>query len=146
MTTVVRIAPPWRPRSWPLSVSTRISVCVHAGAPIFGATSEHAAYAALAVKKDGGDYLGPTRLFMEARPFDDASIDSLAVSKGAHQADITPGSASTAQLAATSALFDKLALDGTPGFVVGNKILTGEDMVALEAAIDRLMRAAHTSA
>lgn len=113
--------------------------------PIFGATSEHAAYAALAVKKAGGDYLGLYQAFMAARPLDDAAIDSLAIAKGAHKADVTPGSASTAQLAATSALFDKLALDGTPGFVVGNRILTGEDMPALEAAIDKA-RAAHTSA
>jgi hypothetical protein len=28
-------------------------------------------------------------------------------------------------------------LDGTPGFVVGNHIFAGEDMVALEAAIDK---------
>jgi len=113
--------------------------------PIFGATSEHAAYAALAVKKDGGDYLGLYQEFMAARPLDDASIDGLAITKGAHKADITPESASTAQLAATSALFDKLALDGTPGFVVGNHILTGEDMPALEAAIAKA-RTEHTSA
>jgi protein-disulfide isomerase len=113
--------------------------------PIFGATSEHAAYAALAVNKATGDYLGLYQDFMAARPLDDASIDSLAIAKGAHKADITPGSASTAQLAATSALFDKLALDGTPGFVVGNHILTGEDMPALEAAIDKA-RAEHKSA
>jgi len=113
--------------------------------PIFGATSEHAAYAALAVKKSDGDYLGLYQAFMAARPLDDASIDSLAIAKGARRADMTPGSASTAQLAATSALFDKLALDGTPGFVVGNHILTGEDMVALEAAIDKA-RVERTSA
>ncbi len=113
--------------------------------PIFGTTSEHAAYAALAVKKDGGDYLGLYQDFMAARPLDDASIDGLAITKGARKADITPGSASTAQLAATSALFDKLSLDGTPGFVVGNHILTGEDMPALEAAIAKA-RAEHTSA
>ena len=68
-----------------------------------------------------------------------------AIAKGARKADIAPGSSSTAQLAATGALFDKLALDGTPGFVVGNRILTGEDMVALEAAIDKA-RAEHKSA
>jgi len=113
--------------------------------PIFGATSEHAAYAALAVKKSGGDYLGLYQGFMTARPLDDASIDSLAIAKGAHREDIAPGSAGTSQLAATSALFDKLAMDGTPGFVVGNHILTGEDMAALEAAIDKA-RAEHKSA
>jgi protein-disulfide isomerase len=105
--------------------------------PIFGAESEHAAYAALAVKKAGGDYLGLYQTLMATRPLDDTSIDGIAVAKGARKADITPGPVSTAQLAATSALFDKLALDGTPGFVIGNHIMAGDDMVALEAAIDR---------
>jgi protein-disulfide isomerase len=105
--------------------------------PIFGATSEHAAYAALAVKKAGGDYLGLYQTFMATHPLDVGAIDSIAVAKGAHKADMAPGSANTAQLAATSALFDKLALDGTPGFVVGNRIMAGDDMVALGAAIDK---------
>lgn len=105
--------------------------------PIFGATSEHAAYAALAVKKAGGDYLGLYQQFMTTRPLDDATIDRLAIADGAHAGDISPGATSTAQLAATNALFDKLGLDGTPGFVVGDHIFAGEDMVALEAAIDK---------
>jgi protein-disulfide isomerase len=105
--------------------------------PIFGATSEHAAYAALAVKKAGGDYLGLYQGLMSTRPLDDATIDRLAIADGAHAADIAPSAASTSHLAATSALFDKLGLDGTPGFVVGNHIFAGEDMVALEAAIDK---------
>jgi len=105
--------------------------------PIFGATSEHAAYAAMAVKKAGGDYVGLYQSFMATRPLDDAAIDSIAAAKGAHKADIAPNATATAQLAATNALFDKLALDGTPGFVVGNQILAGDDMAALQAAIDK---------
>jgi protein-disulfide isomerase len=105
--------------------------------PIFGAESDHAAYAALAVKKAGGDYLGLYQTLMATRPLDDASIDGIAVAKGARKADISPGPVSTAQLAATKTLFDKLALDGTPGFVVGNHIMSGDDMAALEAAIDQ---------
>lgn len=105
--------------------------------PIFGATSEHAAYAALAVKKAGGDYIGLYQSFMATHPLDDAAIDSIAAAKGAHKADIAPSAGATAQLAATNALFDKLALDGTPGFVVGNQILAGDDMTALQGAIDK---------
>lgn len=105
--------------------------------PIFGATSEHAAYAALAVKKAGGDYVGLYQSFMATRPLDDAAIDSIAAAKGARKADIAPNATATAQLAATNALFDKLALDGTPGFVVGNQILAGDDVAALQAAIDK---------
>jgi protein-disulfide isomerase len=104
--------------------------------PIFGADSEQAAYAALAVRKAGGDYLGLYRAFMSAPALDSALIDKTAVADGAHADDLTPNSVNTAQLAATKSLFEKLALDGTPGFVVGNQIFSGEDMAALNAAID----------
>ena len=104
--------------------------------PIFGATSEHAAYAAIAVEKSGGDYLGLYRGFMSTQPLDEAAIDRIARTKGARGADLAPNAANTAQLAATNALFNKLALDGTPGFVVGDRILSGDDMPALEGAID----------
>ena len=110
--------------------------------PIFGATSEHAAYAALAVKKAGGDYLGLYRTFMTTQPLEDGTVDKIAQASGAHTADIAPNAENTAQLARTNALFDKLALDGTPGFVVGNKILAGDDMDALNAAIDKARKGA----
>ena len=103
--------------------------------PIFGAASEHAAYAALAVKKAGGDYLSLYQAYMAARPLDDAIIDKLAIAKGARPGDIAPNAASTAQLARTKALFDELALDGTPGFVVGDSIIPGEAMDEIDAAI-----------
>jgi protein-disulfide isomerase len=103
--------------------------------PIFGAQSIHAANAALAVKKVGGDYLGLYQAFMTADPLDDSKIDEIAVAKGARAADIPPNAASTAQLAATNALFDKLGMDGTPGFVVGNHIFTGEQMDVLNKDI-----------
>lgn len=108
--------------------------------PIFGATSEHAAYAALAVKKDGGDYLGLYQALMSAHPLEDADIDRIAVSKGARATDIAPNGANTAQLARTSALFNQLALDGTPGFVVGDKIIDGEAMDEIQAAIAKARR------
>jgi protein-disulfide isomerase len=110
--------------------------------PIFGATSEHAAYAALAVKRAGGDYLGLYRTFMTTQPLDDGAVEQLALAHGAKAEDIKPNAANTAQLAATNALFDKLALDGTPGFVVGGEILAGDDMAALNAAIDKARKAA----
>jgi protein-disulfide isomerase len=104
--------------------------------PIFGAQSDHAAYAALAVKKDGGDSLGLYQAFMAAQPLDDAAIDRLAIAHGAKPADIPPNADSTAHLAATKALFDKLGMDGTPGFVIGGKIITGEYPERISAAID----------
>ena len=113
--------------------------------PIFGATSEHAAYAALAVKKAGGDYLGLYRTFMTTQPLDDGTVQKVALANGAHAGDIAPNATNTAQLAATNALFDKLALDGTPGFVVGLKILAGDDMDALNAAIAAARKAGAAS-
>jgi protein-disulfide isomerase len=107
--------------------------------PIFGATSEHAARAALAVKKDGGDSLGLYQALMSARPLQDEAIDSLAREKGAAPADLSPAAAPAlnAQLADTGALFTRLALGGTPAFIVGDKIILGADMAALEGAIRR---------
>jgi protein-disulfide isomerase len=40
-----------------------------------------------------------------------------------------------AQMAATADLAKKLAIDGTPGFVVGDAFVRGEDPDALTAAI-----------
>jgi protein-disulfide isomerase len=94
--------------------------------PIFGADSIHAANAALAVKKSGGDYLGLYQGYMSAQALDDSTINRIALAHGAKEADIPPSSANTAQLARNKNLFDKLGMDGTPGFVVGNHIFTGE--------------------
>jgi protein-disulfide isomerase len=105
--------------------------------PIFGQTSEHAARAALAVKKDGGDSLGLYQAFMSTRPLQDDQIDQLARQKGAKPQDLSPAAdrAYDAQMADTSVLFTRLALGGTPAFIVGDQIILGEDMDAVNAAI-----------
>jgi protein-disulfide isomerase len=103
--------------------------------PIFGATSEHAAYAAIAVRKAGGDGLELYSQFMANQPLTDEAIDRIAAAHGVGKAAMAPDAANTAQLAATNSLFSKLALDGTPGFVVGGRIFSGDDMNALNAAI-----------
>jgi len=99
--------------------------------PIFGPVSEHAARAALAVKAAGGDYLGLYEQLMAARGLDDETIDRLARQKGAIQIPKT-----NAHLAATAALFSKLALGGTPAFIVGDTIVYGDDMDALDSAVE----------
>src|SRR5665213_59494 len=66
--------------------------------PIFGAVSRHAARAALAVKKAGGDYLGLYRTFMATHPLDDAAIDRIALGKGARAADLAADPAADRQL------------------------------------------------
>ena len=110
--------------------------------PIFGATSEHAALAALAVKKAGGDYLAVYRAFMAARPLDVATIDQIAQRLGANPADLADYPAGKAQIADVTVLFKKLDLGGTPSFIVGDEIIPGEDMDALNAAIAKARRAA----
>ncbi|MDB5484022.1 MAG: disulfide bond formation protein DsbA [Caulobacteraceae bacterium] len=108
--------------------------------PIFGPTSEHAARAALAVRKDGGDSLGLYQALMSARPLQDDAIDTIAREKGAHPEDLSPAAAAplNAQLADTAALFTRLSLGGTPAFIVGDKIILGADMAAVNAAVQRL--------
>ena len=106
--------------------------------PIFGPVSEHAARAALAVKAASGDYLGLYSAFMATRGLDDATIDALA-----HQKGVIVIPAANTHLAATTALFTQLGLGGTPAFIIGDKIVYGEDMDAVEAAVARAEAGAH---
>jgi protein-disulfide isomerase len=105
--------------------------------PIFGPLSEHAARAALAVKSAGGNYLGLYQSFMAARPLEDAAVDPTALAEGARPADLTGAAAAAAQaqLARNGALFSKLDLGGTPAFIIGDQIILGEDMDAVNAAV-----------
>ena len=98
--------------------------------PIFGPLSEHAARAALAVKAAGGDYVGLYGALMATRGLDDAAIDTLARQKG-----VISIPAANAHLATTASLFTQLGLGGTPAFIIGDTIVYGEDMGAVEAAV-----------
>jgi protein-disulfide isomerase len=106
--------------------------------PIFGATSEHAARAAFAAKAQGKDYVGLYEAFMSAHPLTDDEIDRLAAAKGVNLAAMNAPAATAkdaAQIADIAKLASKLAIDGTPGFVVGDTIIHGEDYDGLTAAI-----------
>jgi protein-disulfide isomerase len=105
--------------------------------PIFGPTSEHAARAALELRADGGDYVALYGRLMRTQPLDDAAIDRIAANMGVKDGE-TRSPAETRQLADTAALFNKLGLDGTPAFIVGDTIIPGEDMDAVNAAVARL--------
>jgi protein-disulfide isomerase len=105
--------------------------------PIFGPTSEHAARDALAVKAVGGDYLGLYRAYMATPDLTDARIDQIALAHGARPSDLQAQPAAQAQLSRNQALFTKLGLSGTPAFVVGDQIIYGEDLPAVDAAIRR---------
>ncbi len=110
--------------------------------PIFGPTSEHAARAALAVKADGGDYLGLYQALMTAHGLDDEMIDKLAAQHGARPATLASADAAKAaneQLARTAQLFHDLALGGTPSFIVGDQVVPGEDMDAVRTLVAQLL-------
>ena len=100
--------------------------------PIFGPVSEHAARAALAVKAAGGDYLSLYTTMMATRPLTEPVIDQIAHRQGAISVP-----AANPHLAATAALFNQLALGGTPAFIVGDQIIYGEDMDGVNAAIGK---------
>jgi protein-disulfide isomerase len=106
--------------------------------PIFGSTSDHAARAALAAKAQGKDYIGLYQAMMAATPLTDADIDRLAAAKGVDVAAMnSPATMAKdqAQLDDIAKLAAKLAINGTPGFIVGDTIIHGEDYDSLTAAI-----------
>ncbi len=100
--------------------------------PIFGPISEHAARAALAVKAAGGDYLAVYGQLMATRPLTDETIDQIAHRAGAIEIPTVQP-----HLAATAALFNQLALGGTPAFIIGDEIVYGEDMDQVATALIR---------
>jgi len=108
--------------------------------PIFGATSEHAARAAFAAKQQGKDYVGLYAAFMGDHALDDAAIDKIAASKGVDIAQMNAPAtlaADAQQLSDISDLFKSLGFEGTPGFVVGETFIRGEDFDGLVAAINK---------
>jgi protein-disulfide isomerase len=108
--------------------------------PIFGATSEHAARAAFAATQQGKDYVGLYEAFMGDHALDDAAIDRIAASKGINVAQMNAPAtlaADAQHLTDISDLFKALGFEGTPGFVVGNEFIRGEDFDGLVDAINK---------
>lgn len=104
--------------------------------PIFGATSEHAARVALAAKAQGKDYVGLYAALMAQHGLGDDDVDRIAREKGVDLGKLPAAeSADSAQIADVAKLATQLGIDGTPGFVVGDAIIHGEDYDALTAAI-----------
>jgi protein-disulfide isomerase len=106
--------------------------------PIFGATSEHAARAAIAVKNAGGDYLGLYGTLMTTRGLNDAAVDQAIRARGVDPAMSEQGAAraeADRQIDDVHKLAVKLSIDGTPTFIIGDTIVPGEDMDAVRDAI-----------
>jgi protein-disulfide isomerase len=106
--------------------------------PIFGSTSDYAAHAALAAKAQGKDYVGLYEAMMAARPLTDQEVDRLAAAKGIDLAAMNAPAAvakDQTQIDDIAKLAVKLAINGTPGFIVGDTFIHGEDYDGLTAAI-----------
>lgn len=116
--------------------------------PIFGATSEHAARTAIAVRAAGGDYVGLYQTLMSTRGLDDSAVDQIARAKGVDPAKANQGPfriAADAQLADTKKLANDLDIEGTPTFIIGDTLVPGEDMDAVRAAIAKAREGAKAS-
>jgi protein-disulfide isomerase len=108
--------------------------------PIFGATSEHAAREAIALNNAHGDVLGFYRDLMNTKGLNDAEVDQIAKAHGLDPAKAEDASARTAedaQIADIHTLAEKLEIDGTPTFIIGDTVVPGEDMDAVRTAIDK---------
>ena len=106
--------------------------------PIFGGASIKAAVAAIAVKQAGGDYLGLYHDLMTTKGLDDAAIDRLSRAHGIDPAKLEPASLSPAvsqELQSVRKLATDLGVDGTPAFVIGDTVVSGEDLTGIKAAI-----------
>ncbi len=106
--------------------------------PIFGEASEKAAIAALAVKNAGGDYLGAHRDMMAARPLDSDAINRILKAHNVDPAVLQKPEvikAGAAHLADTQELSHAIGIEGTPAFIIGDTLVPGEDMDAVEAAV-----------
>ena len=106
--------------------------------PIFGSTSDHAARAAHAAKAQGKDYVGLYEAMMAARPLTDQAVDRLAAARGIDVAAMNAPAVlakDQTQIDDVAKLAAKLAINGTPGFIVGDTVIRGEDYDGLTAAI-----------
>ena len=113
--------------------------------PIFGATSEHAAAGAIALKRQGGDVLSLYMDFMNTRPLDDAAIDRILRAHGVDPAKLDQGplhDEAQAEMTAVRQLAENLGIEGTPAFIVGTTLVPGDDTDAVNAAIGAARKSA----
>jgi protein-disulfide isomerase len=106
---------------------------------IFGHDSEVAARMVLGAK-DQGKSLELHKRLMAEKSLDAASVVRIAREVGIDvgKAEASGVSAATTQhLADTHALAEALAIEGTPAFFVGDQMIPGADMRALNLAIDQ---------
>ncbi|MFM8819657.1 MAG: DsbA family protein [Phenylobacterium sp.] len=110
--------------------------------PIFGGASDLAARVALtpAGRAAGLDF---HEAMMEEKTLNEATIARLAAGAGVRSDAMSAAlndAAITRQLADTRQLAQTLRIEGTPAFVVGDRLIPGADFEALRAAIEEARR------
>jgi protein-disulfide isomerase len=111
---------------------------------IFGAESEAAARAALGARSQG-KYLDVHNRFMAEKSLDQAAVRRLLAAGGADVATAEAAGRTEAvskQLLDVRQLAETLGIQGTPAFIVGDMIVPGADMAALNAAIEKARKGA----
>jgi protein-disulfide isomerase len=106
---------------------------------IFGHDSEVAARMVLGAK-DQGKTIELHRRLMAEKSLDAAAVMRIAQDLGIDMSKARAAgesAATTQHLADTHALAEALAIEGTPAFFVGDKMIPGADMHALNLAIDQ---------
>lgn len=107
--------------------------------PIFGEVSEYAARAALVAARDG-KYMPVHQAFMAEKNLDRAAVDRILSANGIDPVRArTLGSAPEidAYIRDQQALAERIGVQGTPAFIIGDVMVPGADMAAVRRAIDQ---------
>lgn len=105
--------------------------------PIFGATSQYAAKAALVAARQG-KYLPVHQALMAEKNLDQAAVDRVLVANGLDPAAVRVEAQKpeyARYVADKEALAERLGIQGTPAFIIGDVMVPGADMEAVKAAI-----------
>jgi protein-disulfide isomerase len=105
-----------------------------------GADSERAARVAFGLRAgEKGDGLALYREFIAAKPLDGGAVTRITAANGLDAIKLeTDAEHAGAEkyLSDTKALAQRLGLQGTPTFIIGDKVIEGADSTKLKAAID----------
>lgn len=105
--------------------------------PIFGGVSQYAAKAALVAAKEG-KYLPVHQAMMAEKNLDEAAVDRILAANGLNAATVRAETSKpeyARYVADKEALAQRLGIEGTPAFIIGQTLVPGADMQAVKAAI-----------
>jgi len=113
--------------------------------PILTDTSTHAAQAQLAANKANGKYLPVFGALMQEKGLDDDGVTRIMGEHGVNLASLSPAARAAADkhIEETKTLAKSVGIEGTPAFVVGDRMIAGWIPEDLQAGIDESRR--HTA-